>query len=119
MAQAGADMAVISNKLHEPTLALLEHFNLAPLFSMALGGGQVKPKPHPEGLHRVMQALDYGPDTTWMIGDSANDLGTARAAGAHGVYLTYGYTPAAPEIPELTFDDFPALTEYFLTHHLN
>ncbi len=117
LARAGCTMALISNKPSISCRDLLRHFQLNTLFSSVMGGDNaVNLKPHPEALQRTMLALHFAPADTWMIGDSANDLACARRAGAHKVFVAYGIGRAAPEIPDLSFADFPSLADYFLAH---
>ncbi len=115
LADAGHVLALISNKPRNSCADLLRFFALEKLFAAVMGGDSVANlKPHPEALLRTLQALRFAPANAWMIGDSANDLACARQAGAHGVFVAYGIGRAAPEIPELTFDNFAALAGHFL-----
>lgn len=117
LSRAGCSMALISNKPRISCQDLLRHFSLDTFFSSVMGGDSaVNLKPHPEALQRTMQALRFAPADTWMIGDSSNDLACARRAGAHKVFVAYGIGRSAPEIPDLSFNNFPALADYFLAH---
>jgi len=42
-------------------------------------------------FHHVVEELGHGP--ALMIGDSATDVATARAAGVPVILVSYGYTP--------------------------
>ncbi|MGI6086354.1 MAG: HAD-IA family hydrolase [Kiritimatiellia bacterium] len=116
LSRAGAALVLVSNKPFVSCLKLLRHFALDNIFTSIMGGDSVSNlKPHPEALLHTMRGLRFTPTDTWMIGDSANDLACARRAGAHGVFVTYGIGKAEPEAPEIAFNDFSSLTEYFLS----
>ena len=48
-------------------------------------------KPHPEMLHRAMNATGAAPADTVLIGDTSYDMEMARAAGAHALGVDWGY----------------------------
>jgi phosphoglycolate phosphatase len=54
-------------------------------------------KPHPLPLLTCLKELGTAPDDALMIGDSAADVGSARAAGVPVILVPDGYTgvPAA------------------------
>lgn len=50
-------------------------------------------KPHPAMLAAAIAEAGACPETTAMIGDTSFDMAMARAAGAHGVGVAWGYHP--------------------------
>lgn len=98
LAAAGLRLGLCTNKPQAATLGLLEALNLSACFA-AIVGGDVLPvrKPDPGHLVAVLQALAATPASTVMVGDSRNDLLTARGAGTPCVLVSFGYTaePAA------------------------
>lgn len=48
------------------------------------------PKPHPEMLLHLMEAVGAAPHETLMIGDTTHDLELARNAGASALAVAYG-----------------------------
>ena len=50
-------------------------------------------KPDPGHLRAVLERLGVAPARAVMVGDSENDLLTARAAGVPCVLVSFGYTP--------------------------
>ena len=48
-------------------------------------------KPHPAMLQCAMKALGAEPACTVMVGDTAHDIGMARAAGVRAVGVTWGF----------------------------
>ena len=108
-------LAMISNKPSEFCRTILEHFNLAGLFSNALGGDDtVHLKPHPEPIFQTLEKLGVPGSNAWMIGDHRTDLEAARHARVHAGFVTYGIGSAEPEKPERTWDTFAEMTEYFV-----
>jgi len=61
---------------------VLETNGLAPYFDIVVSSLDVKhPKPHPEGLFKVLDFLGTPADRSFYVGDSLIDWQTARAAG--------------------------------------
>jgi phosphoglycolate phosphatase len=112
----GVKMGVLTNKPHELTLPLLKALDLDRFFGAIHGAGRYSyNKPDPRVFHHIVEELTGNPDApAVMIGDSATDVATARAAKAPVVVLSYGYTPepAAKLGADAVTDDFsqiPAL----------
>lgn len=89
---ARGPLAILTNKPQRPTEAILEGLGLTPCFRWAIGGDTDLPrKPDPGGLvHLMAQAGTTAADTI-MVGDSAIDLRTARAAGTRVCLVRYGF----------------------------
>lgn len=106
----GAPLAVLTNKPHDLALLLLKALALEPFFDAIIGAG-ARPytKPDARLFGDVLQAL--GAERGIMIGDSATDVATARAASAPVILVSYGYTPepAATLGADIVTDDFAAI----------
>ena len=90
---AGHLMAICTNKLHRPTMKILEGLAMAHFFAVVAGGDTFTVrKPDPGHLLGVLEQLGVAREDAIMIGDSANDIGCARAAGVRSVAVTYGYS---------------------------
>jgi phosphoglycolate phosphatase len=88
----GRRLAVLTNKPHRATLRILEGLSLLPLFSDVIGGDTTYGrKPDPTGLLAVVSNADGSPAGTILVGDSAVDLATARAAGTAICLARYGF----------------------------
>jgi 2-phosphoglycolate phosphatase len=75
-------LGICSNKPRRFTVALLEHFGVAPLFSVILGPEDVAAaKPAPDMLIAAGERLGLDRDRLLYVGDMRVDLQTARAAG--------------------------------------
>ena len=87
-----ATLAILTNKPQRPTERILEGLTLAPFFTWIIGGDTDHGrKPDPAGLNYLMSAAGAGAAETVMVGDSAIDLRTARAAGTRICLVRYGF----------------------------
>ena len=95
-ALAGTTLAVLTNKPGDMSRTILEGLGVASRFARVRGAGDVPSrKPDPAGLLGLMSELGASASETWMVGDSATDVGVARAAGARAAGVTWGFHPAA------------------------
>jgi phosphoglycolate phosphatase len=87
-------MAILSNKPVRPTERIVDGLGLAPYFFQVYGGNSFHTKkPDPLGAVTLMREAGVEPEATVMVGDSANDVLTARAAGMWSIGLSYGLAP--------------------------
>ncbi len=90
----GIKLGVLSNKPHELTLRVIGAFWPNGCFASVYGYIEDEfRKPSPYYLRRICSALAVRPAETWVIGDTPTDMATARAAGAVGVGVTWGFRP--------------------------
>jgi phosphoglycolate phosphatase len=93
LTSAGLALAVVTNKQHRYACDLLDHLGLSRHFDLVVGGDTCeRRKPDPLPLHHACTQLGVAPADALMVGDSANDLEAARAAGMPVVLVPYGYT---------------------------
>ncbi|MDE1897569.1 MAG: phosphoglycolate phosphatase [Xanthomonadaceae bacterium] len=110
-------LAVVTNKPHAFSVALLRSLGVADRFAVIVGGDSTplrKPQALPL-LHACAQ-LGIAPMTALMVGDSPIDVAAARAANCRAVCVTYGYTrgrdPREFGVPLLSrIDALPALLQ--------
>jgi phosphoglycolate phosphatase len=105
-------LAVLTNKPGDLSRAILDGLGLGGRFARVYGGGDLPArKPDPAGLVRIMADTGLAPAATLMVGDSAIDVLTGRAAGVFTVGVTYGFAPeslrATP--PDVLIHDLRAL----------
>jgi phosphoglycolate phosphatase len=94
LVRAGARLGVLTNKPQELTAPLLDALDLTKYFAAIHGAGRYGyTKPDARVFHHVIDELGGTGAGSVMIGDSATDVATARAAGAPVILLSYGYTP--------------------------
>jgi phosphoglycolate phosphatase len=91
---ARATLAVLTNKPLAPTLEILERLHLSQFFAARLivgGDGPFARKPDPGGLQHLLTAAGSEAGSTLLVGDSAIDWRTARAAGTAVCLARYGF----------------------------
>jgi len=94
----GRKLGVCTNKPIELTDLLLAKLDLARAFGAVIGGDSLsKRKPDPLPLRVTLERLGVEKSRAVMIGDSRNDLDTARALGIPCVLVTFGYTAVPAE----------------------
>ncbi len=115
LAGAGAKLCVCTNKFTDLSVGVLEGLGLAGRFQ-AIVGPDSAPAPKPDARHLTTAVELAGGtiDRCVMIGDSASDVGVAKAAGVPSIVVTFGYTEiAAAELggDHLIdhYDELPAL----------
>jgi phosphoglycolate phosphatase len=93
LAAQGCIFAVCTNKLEGLSRLLLDTLGLSPRFAAICGqdtfGVQ---KPDPEILRRTIAQAGGDTARAIMVGDSAADVETARAAGVPIIAVDFGYT---------------------------
>jgi phosphoglycolate phosphatase len=108
----GARLGVLTNKPQELTDLLLPALGLDKYFAAIHGAGRYGyTKPDARVFHHVVDELGGGPAI--MIGDSATDLATGRAAGAPVILVSFGYTPepASTLGADAVVDDFAEIPD--------
>ena len=63
-----------------------------------------RPKPHPEGLERLLTALGSTPAETLVVGDSANDVLAGLDAGCWSCLAGWGVPPGEREVEAVVPD---------------
>jgi phosphoglycolate phosphatase len=93
LAAGGSRFAVCTNKLERLSVLLLKKLKLADRFAFICGQDTFGiQKPDPEVLCRTVAAAGGSMPQSIMIGDSATDIRTARAAGIPVIAVDFGYS---------------------------
>lgn len=93
LAGSGARFAVCTNKLEGLARLLLDRLELTPRFAFICGQETFGvPKPDPIPLLRTIARAGGDPRSAVMVGDSATDVRTARAAGIPVIAVDFGYS---------------------------
>lgn len=114
LAAAGSKFAVCTNKLEWLSVRLLDTLGLAQRFAAICGQDTFAiQKPDPEILRRTIAQAGGSTNRAVMVGDSKNDIDTARAAGIPVIAVDFGYTEIpvsrlGPDRVIAHFDDLPA-----------
>lgn len=87
-------MAVLTNKPVRPSEHIVKGLGMNDLFMRVYGGNSFETKkPDPFGALTLLRETATLPAEAVMIGDSQNDVLTARNAGMWSVGVTYGFSP--------------------------
>ena len=90
--KSGFPLAVLSNKTHDFTVAMVRGLFPGIHFAKVLGLREGIPhKPHPAGAFQIATALGTDARNCVMIGDSTIDMETAVNADMKAVAVTWGY----------------------------
>jgi len=94
LAADGPALAVLTNKPGDMSRAILEGLGVIDRFERIRGAGDVPArKPDPAGLVGLLDELAVAAGETWMVGDSATDVDTGRAAGVRVAGVSWGFHP--------------------------
>ena len=89
---SGRTLAVLTNKPGDMSRTILAGLGVGDRFFRIYGAGDVETrKPDPGGLLRIASEAGIEPAAAVMVGDSAVDIRTGRAAGTLTVGVTYGF----------------------------
>lgn len=109
---AGAKLAVCTNKFEALSIDLLRALDLYAYFDVVAGSDTFPVrKPDPGHLLMAVERLAGDPAHTVMVGDSETDVMAARAARIPIIGVTFGYTPTPIEAfrPDALISHFDAL----------
>jgi len=81
----GRRLGILTRNLQSVAQSTLRHLDVLDCFAPedVLGREDAAPKPHPEGIHLLLQRWQLTPTQAVMVGDFRFDLETGRAAGSH------------------------------------
>ena len=118
----GATLCVCTNKRTDLSNQLLDKLDLSHHFAAVIGSDIPRNrKPHPDHYIAAIRAAHGDPARSLMIGDSSNDVQSAKAAGAPVAVYAYGYTDTAPDLLGADavfkhFEDLPDLAVRLLNY---
>jgi len=114
-------LALCTNKPRSITDRVLANLRLPVTFRVVVGGGDLpKNKPDPLPLQHIARALGLSTTELVMVGDGAQDIGCAKAAGAHSVGVEGGMQgreallASEPEVLLASLLELPAAVERWL-----
>ena len=115
-------LALCTNKPRSLTDAVLANLRLPATFKVVVGGGDLpKNKPDPLPLQHIAGRLGLNPSQLVMVGDGAQDILCAKAAGARSVGVEGGMQARArllaaePDVLLQTLADLPAVIATWLS----
>lgn len=90
----GILLAVASNKYHQGTVELVEHYFGKDLFAVVLGQRENIPaKPDPTIVHEILRQTGIDEADTLYVGDSGVDMQTAANSQIRSIGVTWGFRP--------------------------
>jgi HAD superfamily hydrolase (TIGR01509 family) len=89
--EAGMKLALFTGGGRESTAFCMEKEGILKYFQVLITGDDVmRPKPHPEGILKVINELKLTANRTLVIGDAGADMIAGKAAGAATVLARWG-----------------------------
>lgn len=93
----GVAVAVVTSKARVRYTADAARGGLAHLIgAVTCAEDVVRAKPDPQAVHHMLDAVQVPVDRAVLVGDTAVDITTGRAAGVRSIGVTWGSTPAGP-----------------------
>jgi phosphoglycolate phosphatase len=105
-------LGMATGKSRRGVAAVLGRHGLLDHFATIHTSDTAPSKPHPEMVLAAMRETGAEPDDTIVIGDTAFDMTMARAAGARGIAVGWGYHPRTSLVEagaHAVIDDFSQL----------
>jgi phosphoglycolate phosphatase len=88
----GCRLAICSNRSSHLIKPLLDHLHIGAFFSAWVGGDDLPvKKPHPAPWLHAAEKIAISPNDCLVVGDSINDVQSARSAGMTVAAVRYGY----------------------------
>ncbi|RCX18482.1 pyrophosphatase PpaX [Fontibacillus phaseoli] len=88
--ERGITLGVVTTKIRPTTLRALDMFGLKKYMDVIVTVQDVEhPKPHPEPVLKAIGQLGADPTRTIMVGDSAADIQSAKAAGVKAAAVAW------------------------------
>lgn len=104
---AGYRMALLTSKRKEAAVNNLKHWGLDRYLEMVVCCDELShPKPDPEGVNRILTALNFSPERAIAIGDSISDLEAGKRAGVKTGFASWGLKKVGKVESDMIFADF-------------
>ena len=112
----GSQVGILTRNTKEIALHTLAMIGLNSYFSpdSVLGREESLPKPHPEGLGKLLDRWGSAPDQAVMVGDYLYDLQVGRAAGAATIHVDSSGAFRWPELADLSVAGLEELANVLL-----
>lgn len=95
--EGGLKLGVVTTKMRLTTERALKLLGLYDYMDTIVTLDDVEnAKPHPEPVEKALRALDVAPERAIMVGDSTVDIGSALAAGAYAVGVSWSLKGEEP-----------------------
>lgn len=85
-------VALLSNKPHQDTLDVLDHYFGLQNFDFPFGKREgIPPKPNPQGVELLLETMNLKREEVIYVGDSDIDMQTARNANLTKIGVSWGF----------------------------
>jgi HAD superfamily hydrolase (TIGR01509 family) len=113
LSRRGAQVGILTRNTREIALHTLEQIGLRQYFApeAILGRDEAVPKPHPEGITKLLGSWGGTPDEAVMVGDYLFDLQVGRAAGTATIHVDLTGAFRWPELADLEVANLEELAE--------
>lgn len=114
----GAKVGILTRNTREIALHTLGMIGLGSYFSpeTILGREEAVPKPHPEGIEKLLNVWGSDPQEAVMVGDYLFDLQVGRAAGTATIHVDQSGSFRWPELADLAVLTLEELAEGVTDH---
>jgi len=108
-----ARVGILTRNTREIAIHTLGQIGLKGYFppNAILGRDEAAPKPHPEGIEKLLASWGGAPDDTVMVGDYLFDLQVGRAAGTATIHVDRSGAFRWPELADLAVATLEDLAE--------
>lgn len=109
----GARVGILTRNTREIALHTLGRIGLKGYFTAndILGRDEAAPKPHPEGIEKLLAVWGNAPDEAVMVGDYLFDLQVGRAAGTATIHVDSSCAFRWPDLADLAVATLEELAE--------
>lgn len=109
---SGAFLGVLTRNSRENALRTLDLIGLGEYFNAdyVLGRDEARPKPDPDGIHRLAVLWEADPAEMVMVGDYLYDLQAGRSAGALTVHVDSAGVFRWPELADVMIESLEEIT---------
>lgn len=109
----GSRIGILTRNTREIALHTLGQIGLKQYFTSEtiLGRDEAEPKPHPEGIEKLLDAWGSAPDEAVMVGDYLFDLQVGRAAGTATIHVDSSGAFPWPALADLAVANLDVLAE--------
>lgn len=114
----GTKVGILTRNTREIALHTLGMIGLGSYFSPGtiLGREEAVPKPHPEGIEKLLSVWGSAPQEAVMVGDYLFDLQVGRAAGTATIHVDQSGSFRWPELADLAVLTLEELAEGVTDH---
>lgn len=109
----GSRVGILTRNTREIALHTLGQIGLRQYFTheAILGRDEAEPKPHPEGIEKLLGTWEGAPEEAVMVGDYLFDLQVGRAAGTATIHVDRSGLFPWPELADLAVANLEVLAE--------